>query len=153
MKYFLIGLTISLIILFVATSCSSKKNAVSEEDTITRKGVPAEEQAIVEIKTKYLNKKWRHVKTKDNYDGEWKDVPSEEAKVIEFTGKNEYYEYQKGEKSCEGTYRIEKDNILTNHSCNKVELSHKVRALDKNSLTLGMRGRHGEVLYVYEKIK
>ena len=122
----------------------SKKNA---DDTKARKG------NVSSINVKRLAKKWKHVKTKDSYDGIWKDMDTADSKVISFTRDGKYSENRHGNPLCKGGYTMEGDNVILTHSCNKVALTCKVVELEKKKLTMSMMGRHGEVFYVYERTK
>jgi len=129
----------------ILLACSSSKNNTSDE-TKARKG------NVTSINVKRLAKKWKHVKTKDSYDGIWKTVDSEN-KIISFTRDGKYSENRPGNPACEGGYTMEGDNVILTHSCNKVALTCKVVELEKKKLTMSMLGRHGEVFYVYERTK
>lgn len=142
MKYTILFVFAALIMSIILLACS-KKNA---DNTKAREG------NVSSINVKHLAKKWKHVRTKDSYDGIWKDMDSD-SRIISFTRDGKYSENRPGNATCEGGYTMEGDHVILSHSCNKVSLTCKVVALEKKKLTMSMMGRHGEVFYVYETTK
>ena len=145
MKYTILFVFAALAMSIILLACSSSKNNNSDNATLERKGVSS-------IDIKKLSQKWKHVKTKDSYDNIWKEIDADN-KVITFAESGEYTENKPGNDLCEGTYALEGENVVMNHSCNKVALTSKVLSLEKEKLVLGMQGRHVEVVYVYERVK
>lgn len=143
MKYTILFVLAAFAMSILLIACSgTKKN----NDENARKGT------VSSINVKQLSKKWKHIKTKDSYDGIWKDVDSDN-KIISFTKDGKYSENNPGNPLCEGGYTTEGENVILTHSCNKVALTCKVVSLEKKKLVLSMLGRHGEVFYVYERTK
>ena len=145
MKYTIVFVFAALAMSLILLACSSSKNNNLDSTTLERKGVSS-----IDVKT--LSQKWKHVKTKDSYDNIWKEIDADN-KVIAFTESGEYTENKPGNDICTGTYTLAGENVLMNHSCNKVEMTSKVVSLEKEKLVLGKQGRHGEVLYVYERVR
>ncbi len=144
MKYTILFVLAALAMSIILLACSSSKN--NADGGNARKANPSN------INTKLLSKKWKHIKTKDSYNGEWSDVDSDN-KVIAFGKDGSYSENKPGNNECTGGYELEGDHVVLTHSCNKVSLKCKVVELEKKKLVLSQMGRHGEVLYVYERIK
>jgi hypothetical protein len=146
MKYTILFVFAALAMSLVLLACSSSKNNNSDNAALERKGMESS------IDVKALSQQWKHVKTKDSYDGIWKEIDSDN-KVITFSESGEYKENKPGNDLCEGVYVLEGERVVLTHSCNKVAQTCKVVSLEAEKLVLGMQGRHGEVLYVYEKVK
>ena len=144
MKYTILFVLVALVMSIVFIACSSSKNNTDEASA--RKGEASN------INVKHLSRKWKHVKTKDSYDGIWKEVTSDH-KIITFSKDGKYTELKPGNDLCEGGYTTQGENVVLTHSCNKETLTCRVASLSKKELTLCQRGRHGEVFYVYQKIR
>lgn len=144
MKYTILFVLVALVMSLVFIACSSNKNNTS--DANARKG------EVSNINVKHLSRKWKHVKTKDSYDGVWKEVESDN-KIITFSKDGKYTELKPGNDLCDGGYTLQGENVVLTHSCNKVALTCKVVSLSKKELTLSQQGRHGEVFYTYVKTK
>ncbi len=128
-------------------ACSGSKNKVTtdvnEDGTVQKK---------VSYSPKLLSSKWKEVRRKDTYDGKWVDI-TEDNKVIEFGANGDYSEKHPGNDAATGTYRLEGDQVTTEHSGNNAPLTYKITYLDKKKLTLAIQGRHGKVFYDYVKVK
>lgn len=100
-----------------------------------------------------LEGRWLLVRSKDNYDNIWKDA-SESRQTIEFFPDGKYVEKDKSNGPCNGTYRKEAENALAiTHSCNTAELRYGIDDVSAEKLVLSIRGRHGAVLYEYERAR
>ncbi len=146
MKYFAILAAIGMGLFIIA--CSSKKNGTDSKNPDGSNAKKA-----TSISTKALSKKWKQVKSKDSYNNIWNDIDEENRRVILFDKEGSYTEINPGNEPCKGTYTTEGNQVIVEHSCNKVPLTYIVESLEKNSLTLSILGRHGKVFHVYEKVK
>ncbi len=146
MKYTII-FVLAAFLLSLVWACSANKNQVTttvDEDGVARKAVT--------ISTKLLTRKWKQTRTKDSYDGVWKDIESEN-KVIEFSEDGTYTENKPGNDTYKGTYRVNGNELTIEHSGNQVPLTYKVYFLDKKKMTLTIQGRHGKVFQDFVKTK
>ncbi len=128
-------------------ACSGNKNKVTttvDEDGQARK--------TVQISTKLLTNKWKHVRSKDSYDGEWREI-AEDNRVIEFSDGGRYIEERPGNPTHQGTYTLTNDQLIVEHSGNNMPLKYKVYFIDKKKMTLTIQGRHGKVFQDYVKVK
>ncbi len=128
-------------------ACSGSKN--TETTTVDEDG---KERKVTVYSQKLLSNKWKEVRTKDTYDGIWKDIESDH-KIIEFTSDGKYSEDKPGNPTHKGSYTLVNDQLTIEHSGNKVPLVYSIQSLDKKNLTLATQGRHGAVHKKYERIK
>jgi len=145
MKYTILFVITALAMSLIFIACSSSKNN-NTDDSSARKG------EVSSINVKHLSRKWKHVKTKDSYDGIWKEVESDN-KIITFSTDGKYTELKPGNDLCTGGYTAQGGTVVVTHSCNTAALTYKVASLSKSDLVLTMQGRHGDVFYVYERTK
>lgn len=153
MKYTILFVFAALAMSIVLLACSSSKNNNSTTTAEDGTEVAARKAVKSDINKKRLCHKWKLVRMKDNYDGEWRQM-DESQKTISFSKSGDYTETTKENPPCTGTYTtLGKMDMEVNHSCNRVALPCRVAELEKKKLVISMMGRHGEVLYEYTRTK
>ncbi len=143
MKY-LTFIAIFLVALSTADGCKNKNDDSDNLDPANARMVQS---------TKHLDGTWIISTMMDPYVGEKQKVVDNRKRIT--LGKNgSYTETTPGsDQVCKGEYKLIEGYLIVTHDCNKAELKYRVIESEKKKLTLGIQGRHGEVVYEHEPSK